>query len=124
MWNKPVFTALVRYSRYTYEIIEKSQDFTVSFPLKGMLNKELGICGTKSGRDMDKIKNAKLTLKNGEVVNSPIIDDCELHIECKIVYKQAMDETFLDNEIKNKAYPDGDHHVMYYGEIVKAYIKE
>jgi flavin reductase (DIM6/NTAB) family NADH-FMN oxidoreductase RutF len=124
MWNKPVFTAMVRYSRYTYEIIDKSQDFTVSFPLNNTLNKELGLCGTKSGRDIDKVCDAKLVLKNGELVNSPIIDNCELHIECKIVYKQGMDEAFLNEEIKNKAYPNNDYHVMYFGEIVKAYIKE
>lgn len=123
MWQKPVFTAMVRYSRYTYDLIEKAEDFTVSFPLKGQLKEELGICGTKSGRDMDKFKQCNLTLKEGEVVNSPVIDECDLHIECKIVYKQAMDENAISDEIKDKAYGNGNYHVMYYGEIVKAYVK-
>lgn len=124
MWNKPVFIAMVRYSRYTYELMEKSKDFTVSFPLNSTLKKELGICGSKSGRDVDKIKEAGLSLRNGEAVEAPIIENCDLHIECKVVYKQAMDKTFLSEEIINKSYPKDDYHVMYYGEIVTSYIKE
>lgn len=124
MWNKNIFTALVRFSRYTYELMEKSKDFTVSFPLNNTMNKELGICGTKSGRDLDKIKDANLNLRKGETTQSPIIDNCELHIECKIVYKQNMDGKNLNEEIKSKSYGDDDYHVMYYGEILKAYIKK
>lgn len=124
MWNKPVFTAMVRYSRYTYNLIEKSEDFTVSFPLKGQLKKELGLCGTKSGRDVDKIKECGLTLRDGETVSTPVIDECDLHIECKIVFKQPMDESFVTEEVRNRAYPQGDYHVLYYGEIKKIYIKE
>ncbi len=123
MWHKPVFTAMVRYSRYTYDLIEKAEDFTVSFPLNGQLKKELGICGTKSGKDMDKFKECNLTLKEGEAVKSPVIDECDLHIECKIVYKQPMDENAICQEIKDKAYENGNYHVLYYGEIVKAYVK-
>ena len=124
MWNKYIFTAFVRYSRYTYEIIENSQDFTVSIPLDNSLNKELGLCGSKSGRDVDKIKAANLSIREGETVESPIIDNCQLHIECKIVYKQGMDKESLCEEIKNNSYPKDDYHVMYFGEILKVYIKD
>jgi flavin reductase (DIM6/NTAB) family NADH-FMN oxidoreductase RutF len=124
MWYKPVFTAMVRYSRHTYDLIEKSEDFTVSLPLNGQLKEALGICGTKSGRDVDKFKECNLTLKDGDTVNSPIIDECDLHVECKIMYKQAMDENNLAEEVKNKAYANGNYHVIYYGEIKKIYVKE
>jgi flavin reductase (DIM6/NTAB) family NADH-FMN oxidoreductase RutF len=124
MWYKPVFTAMVRYSRYTYGLIEKSEDFTVSLPLNGQLKEALGVCGTKSGRDVDKFKECSLTLKDGDTVNSPVIDECDLHVECKIMYKQAMDENNLAEEVKNKAYANGNYHVIYYGEIKKIYVKE
>ncbi|TDT60964.1 flavin reductase family protein [Fonticella tunisiensis] len=123
MWNRPVFISMVRYSRYTYDLIDKALDYTVSFPLSGQLKKELGICGTKSGRDIDKFKECGLSLKEGENVNSPVIEDCDLHIECKIVYKQPMDESALEQSIKDKCYSKGDYHVLYFGEIVKAYVK-
>jgi flavin reductase (DIM6/NTAB) family NADH-FMN oxidoreductase RutF len=123
MWNKPIFIAMVRYSRYTYDLIDKAEDFTVSLPLSGQLREALGFCGTKSGRDIDKIKECGLTLKPGEKVNSPVIDECDLHFECKIVYKQPMDEAAPVQNIKDRCYPDGDYHVLYYGEILKAYSK-
>lgn len=124
MWYKPTFTAMVRYSRYTYELIDSTESFTISLPLKGQLKQELMACGTKSGRDVDKIKACSLTLKKGESVDSPVIDECDLHIECRIIYKHGLDEKLLPQDIKDKAYPKGDYHVLYYGEILKMYIKE
>ena len=123
-WGKPVFTVLVRYSRYTYELIEKAEDFTVSIPLKGQLKSELAYCGTKSGKDVDKFKECNLDLKESQNVKSPIIDNCDLHFECKIIFKQPMDENNLAQEIKDKSYSSGNLHVIYYGEILNSYIKE
>lgn len=124
MWNKPVFTAMVRYSRHTFDLIDKAQDFTVSFPLKGQLKNALAFCGSKSGRDVDKFKECSLKLTPGKKVSTPIIEDCDLHIECKIVYKQPMDEKQLIKEIKDRQYPKGDYHVLYFGEIVDVYVRE
>ncbi|KPU42284.1 flavoredoxin [Oxobacter pfennigii] len=124
IWGKPVFTVLVRKSRYTYEIIEESHEFTVSLPIKGQLKEALGFCGSKSGRNTDKFKECNLTLKDGQKVNVPVIDECDIQIECKIVYKQDMDENCLDADIKSRAYAKGDYHTIYYGEIVSIYIKE
>ncbi|SDK82383.1 flavin reductase family protein [Natronincola ferrireducens] len=123
MWTKPVFIAMVRYSRYTYNLIESSKNFTVSFPLNGQLQKELGICGRKSGRDTDKIKECDLALREGSIEDTVVIDECDLHLECTTVYKQGMDESALAPEIRDKYYADGDYHVLYYGEIVKIYTK-
>lgn len=122
-WNKPILVVPVRYSRYTYSVIDKCDTFTVSVPINNDLKKELAFCGTKSGRDMDKIKEAGLTLEEGQAVDTPIIAECELHIECKIAYKQSMEPGNLIDEIKTKSYSTNDYHVMYYGEIVAAYIK-
>lgn len=124
IWNIPVFTVMVRYSRYTYELIEKSKDFTVSLPLNGQLKKELAFCGSRSGRDMDKIKECGIKLKDSMETESPVIEGCNLFLECRIRYKQGMDQNNLDGVIKDKSYSDGDYHVMYFGEIVKAYIME
>lgn len=124
IWNKPVFTTLVRYSRYTYELIDKADNFTVSFPVNNNLKKELAFCGTKSGRDYDKVRECNLTLAGSDKVASPVIDGCSLHIECKIVYKHGMEKENLCDEIRGSAYANDDYHVMYFGEIIKAYITE
>lgn len=124
IWNKPVFTVLVRYSRYTFELMQSAEDFTVSLPLNGQLKDALALCGKKSGRDMDKIKECNLKLKDGNSVITPVLEDCDLFFECKIVYKQPMDEKILNREIKDRSYPNDDYHVLYYGEILDAYVKE
>jgi flavin reductase (DIM6/NTAB) family NADH-FMN oxidoreductase RutF len=124
MWNKPVLIVMVRYSRHTFDLIDKAQDFTVSLPLNGQLKDALTFCGTKSGREIDKIKECNLKLKPGNKVNTPVLEDCDLHLECKIVYKQPMDEQQLTKGIKDRSYSNGDYHVLYYGEIVDVYVRE
>lgn len=121
IWNKPVLMVPVRYSRHTYSMIDHAKTFTVSVPVSKNLKEALAFCGTHSGRDMDKIKECNLTLSQAQVVDTPIISDCDLQIECRVVYKQAMEPGNLDQGIRDMKYPESDFHVMYYGEIVKAY---
>ncbi len=116
--------AVVRYSRHTYDILEKSKEFTVSVPLTRDMKKELAICGTKSGRDIDKFKECNLTTIKGKSIDTPIIEECELHYECKVVYQQAMEPGLIDKGIREANYSNNDFHIMYYGEIVESYIKE
>jgi flavin reductase (DIM6/NTAB) family NADH-FMN oxidoreductase RutF len=124
VWQKPVMMVMVRYSRYTYELMEKAMDFSVSVPLTGELKKDLAVTGTKSGRDIDKFKECKLTAKNAKSIESPVIGECGLIFECKIIYKQAMQPENLDVEIKEKCYPNDDFHVLYFGEIMSCYSPE
>lgn len=122
VWRKPMFTVLVRESRYTFGLIDQSTEFTVSIPLSDM-KKALALCGTKSGRDMDKIEAAGLSTLPGQKVSVPVIAGCGLHFECKIVYKQKMDPALLDGEVDKACYPEGDYHTLYYGEILGCYVE-
>ena len=118
MWRKPIFTVMVRYSRHTYKLIENADDFTLSIPTKGQLGEELAFCGTKSGRDFDKFKELNLSTTPGKRTNSPIISGCDLHLECRIVYKQPMDVAGMGDAVKAVYNGSEDYHVFYYGEIV------
>lgn len=124
IWNRPIFMIAVRKSRHTYNVIENAKDFTISLPLNKNLKKELSYCGSYSGRDIDKIEACNLTTKNGKNVVSPIIADCELHYECKIVFKQDMNSTSLDKKIMERFYEDSDYHTLYFGEILSSYLTE
>ncbi|MGE5653045.1 MAG: flavin reductase family protein [Bacillota bacterium] len=124
IWQKPIFMVAVRYSRHTYGLLEKAKEFTVSVPIKEDLGKALALCGSKSGRDIDKFSAAGLTIRLGKVLTTPIIDDCSLHYECKVVYQQVMEPGTLDEGIRSRSYSKGDFHVLYYGEIVACYVKE
>jgi len=121
IWFKPVLMVMVRYTRYTYELMEKASEFSVCVPLDNNLKKELGVAGTKSGRDIDKFEELSLTIGQGQATKAPVIDQCGQVYECRIVYKQAMDPEFLDPAIKEKYYADDNYHVLYFGEIVACY---
>jgi len=122
MWQKEVFTVMVRPSRHTYSLIEQSDNFTVSIPIYEDLSKQIRYCGTTSGKDENKIKNLGLQLKPSQVVETPIIGECSLHYECRIIASQALTPASLDKEIKGKSYGQGDYHTLYYGEIVACYL--
>lgn len=121
MWQKPIIMVAVRYSRYTYDLIENAPDFTVSFPYTNEMKRVLAEAGTKSGRDMDKFKELPITMQTSLTTESPAIAECNIIFECRTIFKQPMDEKFLDEEIKRKFYNNGDYHVLYFGEILACY---
>lgn len=120
-WNKPVFNILVRPTRYTYEFTEKNDNFTVSF-LAEEFREAYKICGTKSGRDTNKVKESGLTpfeLLEGTVA----FKEAELVFVCKKIYTEDFNPAnFLEQEIEN-SYPEKDYHRVYTGEIKKIYFK-
>ncbi len=118
-WRKPVLMVAVRNSRHTYTVMESATDFTVTMPL-GNLRDEIYYCGTKSGRDVDKLAECGLKTTAAQKTATPIIDTHALHAECKIMYKSAMDPAFLDSD-HHALYPKKDYHTLYYGEILACY---
>lgn len=123
MWGSPVLTVMVRQSRYTYELIEKNPCFTVSIPVNDGFAKALGLCGTKSGHDMDKFAAAELTAVPAQTVDVPVIKGCGLHLECKIVDKNTMQPAAFDQELAQKWYANNDWHTYYTGIITAAYLE-
>jgi flavin reductase (DIM6/NTAB) family NADH-FMN oxidoreductase RutF len=120
IWHKSVLMVAVRLSRHTFGLIEEAADFTVSIPSTDMAE-ALTFCGTKSGRDYDKFEACNLQVADSQEVASPIIKTPGLHYECKIVYKSAMDPTFLDEAYDEEIYPAKDYHTLYFGEIKACY---
>ncbi len=124
IWGKPMFIAYVRYSRYTYDMLLKAEDYTINVPVEQDLRAALKIAGTESGRDIDKFKKAGLTLQAAKKVKTPIIKDCRLNYECKMMYQQTMEPALIDSTVKARYYPNHDTHIMFFGEIVDAYMRE
>lgn len=133
-WAKPVFTVFVRENRFTRELLEQNPEFTINIPYGSFDKKILGICGTKTGRDGNKLDAAGLTLETPEVISVPAIRELPLTLECRVIYKQAQDPQAITEENKRKFYPQNvdssfhsankDYHTAYYGEIVAAYLIE
>ncbi len=127
IWRKPVFIAYVRQSRYTREILDRTGEFTISAPYGDTEpdSRIFSFCGSKSGREVDKIKELGLHLEEPSVISAPAIRELPLTLECRVIYRQAQDVTLLENDIQQRYYPEGkDGHIAYYGEIVSAYLVE
>lgn len=125
-WGRPMFVAYVRESRYTHQLLDENPEFTVNCPAGEFDSKILGFCGTKSGRDLDKIQALGLHLEDPERISVPGIKELPLTLECKVVYRNPQPTENLPDVILDRYYPekDGirDFHYAYYGEIVDAYI--
>ena len=127
IWSRPVASVLVRRSRFTYSLMEKTDVFTVSVPRDGELQKALAFCGTKSGRDVDKQKKSGLTRLPARAGGADEVGECGSAFECRIVGKRLLNLDELDPAVRAKYYganqvlPDGDPHVVYFGEILAAY---
>lgn len=122
MWGKPVATAYIRQSRYTKEFVDREQYFTISF-LPEEYREALNLCGTVSGRERDKIKEAGLTAV--DVDETTAFAEAELVFVCRKVFHQTMEPMCFDEpENLKKWYGDQDYHTMYMGEIVKILAKE
>ncbi len=122
IWGRPIMTVLVRKSRYTFGIIERSSEFSVSVPSVDM-SSQLAFCGSESGRNVDKFKECSLEIFPASRIKTPIINVPGIHFECKIVYKSEMDPSALVESYKH-LYPMKDYHTIYYGEMVHTYSTE
>lgn len=120
-WRKNMFVAMVRPQRHTFDILEKTGEFTVSIPTKDPMKAQLGFAGTASGRDGDKFDGHGLTAAPAQQVNAPIIGECGLHIECRVISKQYLSGENMLDAVKDRNYAEGDFHMLYFGEIVACY---
>jgi len=121
LWKEPMATIFIRPQRYTYEFTEKYENFSLCF--FGESQREaLKICGTKSGRDIDKMAATGLTpLVSG--LGNVYFEEALLVIECKKVYFDDINPAnFLDPR-PDKNYPKKDYHRMYIGFITNCMLK-
>lgn len=73
----------IRPERHSYGLIKETGEFVINLVTE-KLAYACDYCGVKSGRDMDKFHEMKLTAQKGEVVNAPIIYESPINIECKV----------------------------------------
>lgn len=120
LWNKPVATIYIRPQRYTKEIIDETDTFSLSV-LPEKYRQVLNFCGSHSGRDGDKFKPAKLDVlyNNG----TPYIKQARLILFCRKLYAQPFDPNcFIEEKMLKQNYKKDDFHTMYIGEIYKVLI--
>ena len=120
IWGRPVFLVLVRPSRHSFSLLESLPEYTVCVPGPD-LKKAVAVCGSRSGRDIDKVKECGLSLTRSETIGVPYVEECRIHYECRVIHKSNVVNADLSPEIVAKSYPAGDFHRVYYGEILGVY---
>ena len=119
LWGKPTFTVYVRKSRYTHALLEQANTFTVSVPAFGTMKDALALCGTRSGRDLDKMQALSAAFSPNRFGAQDGFKGCRYHIECRILCRTELNEHEIeDDAFLNRYYPSGDPHTMYVGEIL------
>ena len=114
LFNKPVVFCFVRPQRYTYRFLEQSSRFSLSF-LSEQYRDALRLCGSKSGKDMDKFERAGLTCAAFEEV--PFVGEADEVLICRKLYADDLKEaSFLDKSVLSN-YVAGDFHRVYIAEI-------
>jgi flavin reductase (DIM6/NTAB) family NADH-FMN oxidoreductase RutF len=117
IWSKPVAIIVVRPSRHTYKFIEQSNEFTLC-ALPAKYKKQMTLLGSKSGREIDKVKASGLNPIPSQVVKTPSFDEAELIIECrKLYFDDIVPAHFLHPDLESN-YGGKDYHRLYVGEIV------
>lgn len=104
--NPPMVSISVRPERYSYHMIEETGDFVINLTTEE-LAKATDYCGVRSGRDVDKFKEMNLTAKPSLEVKAPLIEECPVNIECKVVKKEEL----------------GSHH-MFIAEVKAVHVEE
>lgn len=123
MWNLPVAICYIRPQRHTFGFANRYDDYTLSFFPKGH-REMLKFCGTKSGRDHDKIGETGLVPLETEAGNI-YFEQARLVLECRKIYQDDMrEENFVRPEIAEKNYAKKDFHRFYFGEIINAWVRE
>lgn len=122
LWRKNVVTSYVRKSRYTKELIDDSDVFSLCFFDHEPNAKMLGYMGSVSGRDEDKIAKCNLTLAHCE--GAPYFEEATTVLICKKLCRQYIaPENILEQGIIEDCYADGDYHDMYIGEILAVLVR-
>jgi flavin reductase (DIM6/NTAB) family NADH-FMN oxidoreductase RutF len=121
MWAKNVFNTVIRPNRYTYEFAKRHDLFTISFLDCDDSKQILSYCGSKSGRDVDKIKETGLVPV--EIDGAVTFEQASLVFVCKKIYVQDMDIELLDPDYRRISGSDPIH-TQFIGEIIGCYVKE
>jgi flavin reductase (DIM6/NTAB) family NADH-FMN oxidoreductase RutF len=98
-WDPLMIAISVGHERYSHECLENHKEFVLCFPSEGQ-ERDAWLCGTKSGKDVDKFKETGFKAVQSKAVKPPTIDDVTVAYECKVVdHKETGDHTVYIAEV-------------------------
>ena len=121
LWNRPIAVCFIRPQRHTFGLAEEQDRLSLAF--FGQDRRDaLSLCGTKSGRDCDKISEAGFTTSDADGV--PVINEAQILVIGRKLYADYIKEDcFIDNKMLY-FYKEKDFHKAYVLEIEKVLVKK
>jgi flavin reductase (DIM6/NTAB) family NADH-FMN oxidoreductase RutF len=117
LWGRPVVTVYVRPTRYTWGLLSEHPEFTLNFLPKERKD-ALDLCGSKSGRELDKWAASGLERAPSEMISVPRVAGARLAFECRVLASMDFDpQRFVERAI-DELYPQRDFHRVFLGEVV------
>ncbi len=117
LWSVPMATIYIRPQRYTKQFVDENEYFTLAF-FGPEWKQQLALCGTRSGRDVDKVKECGFTAAASDTGAAPYFEEAELVLVCRKRMVMPMDPAAIPADVKEHHY-EGDYHDIYWGEIVE-----
>ena len=114
----PIFIIAVAPPRYSWRFLEEVPEFVIAVP-DDAGRPAADLCGTKSGRDMDKFAAAGLTRVVSRHVRPPSILECPINAECRIYTRVVPPHMLLTPEHRQK--PLAVQHTIYFAEVLGTY---
>jgi len=122
LWDKNVCFCFVRPTRYTFEFMNKSETFTLSFFPKEFRN-VLTYGGSHTGKQVNKVAHCGITPVQGS--NDDIyFAEARLVLECRKIYFSDINPSAFLAQTLADIYPEKDYHRMFIGEIVRVLGRE
>lgn len=122
LWGKDMVTVYIRPERYTNQFVDENEYFSLSFYPADMKKQIHSVCGSKSGRDVNKTELTGLT---PAFDFAPYFEEAKLVLICKKQAKSQFDESqFLNDDIKANWYDGDGMHYIYYASIEKVLISK
>ena len=81
----PMISVAIRHSRYTLKGIKQTGNFSINIPSEDIVV-EADYCGIVSGAKVDKVAVCRFDVFYGKLINTPMIDQCPVNLECKLVH--------------------------------------
>ena len=113
--DPPMVSIGIRPGRYSYQIIKESREFVINFPISTQ-QKKVELCGTKSGKIVNKWEECQFTKVKSKEIGVPAINECPVNMECKVeqilplgthdLFIARVVALHIEEEWKNEKYPE------------------
>ncbi len=114
----PILTVAVTPLRYSFRFLEQIPEFVIAIP-DDTLRDAAALCGSRSGRDLDKFRAAGLTPVPSVHVRAPSILECPINVECRIYTRVVPPHMLLTPEHRQR--PTEEQHTIYFSEVLGTY---